>query len=107
MKKYTITEKEYKEMVDAMNTLSSENNKLRGFIDGMREQLLINDVVGSYESNPYADLCKLRKETYEEYKIRKGITNVHEASILLGLDAVSIIGKQLREADRLIRLKSK
>ena len=48
-----------------------------------------------------------KKETYEEYKIRKGITSVHQASIILGLDAVSVIGKQLKEADRLIKLKSK
>ena len=47
MKKYTITEKEYAEMVEAMNTLTSENQKLRGFIDGMREQLIIGGVVSS------------------------------------------------------------
>tara|TARA_R110002020_G_C16289615_1_gene772328 strand:- start:2458 stop:2766 length:309 start_codon:yes stop_codon:yes gene_type:complete len=48
-----------------------------------------------------------KKETYEEYKIRKGITNVHKAITILGLDAVSIISKELKEANRLIKLKSK
>ena len=47
MKKYTITEKEYREMVEGINTLTSENQKLRGFIDGMREQLIIGGVVSS------------------------------------------------------------
>ena len=46
MKKYTITKKEYKEMVEAMNTLTRENQKLRGFIDGMREKLIIGGVEG-------------------------------------------------------------
>lgn len=31
-------------MVEAMNTLKSENQKLRAFIDGMREQLIIGGV---------------------------------------------------------------
>lgn len=39
----------------------------------------------------------MKAETYEEYKIRKGITNVHQASIILGLDAISVIGKQLKQ----------
>ena len=47
MKKYTITEKEYAEMVEAMNALAGENQKLRGFIDGMKEQLIIGGVVKS------------------------------------------------------------
>ena len=48
-----------------------------------------------------------KKETYEEYKIRKGITNVHQASIILGLDAVKIIAEKFKEAHRLIELKNK
>ena len=50
MKKYTITQKENDELVEAMNTLTSENQKLRGFIDGMREQLIIGGVVSSLTS---------------------------------------------------------
>jgi hypothetical protein len=49
----------------------------------------------------------MKEETYEEYKIRKGITNVHQASMILGLDAVKIISHNLNEANRLIELKSK
>lgn len=33
-----------------------------------KEALFINGVVGSYESKPYADLCKLRKEKIEDLK---------------------------------------
>lgn len=47
------------------------------------------------------------KETYEEYKIRKGITNVHQASIVLGLDAITLINKKLKEANKIIQLKTK
>ena len=44
MKKYIISKKEYDEVVEAMNTLTSENQKLRGFIEGMREQLILSGV---------------------------------------------------------------
>jgi hypothetical protein len=49
----------------------------------------------------------MKEETYEEYKTRKGITNVHQASIIIGLDAIKIISHNLKEANRLIELKSK
>ena len=60
MKKYTITEKEYSEMVEAMNTLKSENQKLRAFIDGMREQLIIGGVSSSsIPEPPKPPLCRV------------------------------------------------
>ena len=49
MKKYIISKKEYDEVVEAMNTLTSENQKLHGFIEGMREQLILSGVVGRSE----------------------------------------------------------
>jgi hypothetical protein len=43
-----------------------------------------------------------KKETYEQYKVRKEITNIHQASIVLGLDAIGIISEQMKEANKLI-----
>lgn len=45
-------------------------------------------------------------ETYEEYKLRKGITNVHQASIILGLDTIAIISKKLEEMNKVIKTKT-
>jgi hypothetical protein len=47
----------------------------------------------------------MEKETYEQYKIRKGITNIHQANILLGLDAIRIISEKMKEANRLSNQK--
>ena len=38
----------------------------------------------------------MKKETYEEYKIRKGIVNEYQANIELGLDAIRIISKIIK-----------
>lgn len=42
-------------------------------------------------------------ETYEEYKVRNGITNVHQASVVLGLDAMNIISRKLKEANEALK----
>lgn len=49
MKKHTITEKEYIEIVESINTLTSENKKLRCLIDEMRDNL------ASYSVNKQLD----------------------------------------------------
>jgi len=49
----------------------------------------------------------MKNETYEDYKIRKGITNVHQATMIISLDAIKIFSEKLREANRIIKLKSK
>lgn len=70
MKKYTITEKEYSEMVEAMNTLTSENQKLRGFIDGMREQLIIGGVSNSYSKHDLRvafEQARCNKHSFEDW----------------------------------------
>lgn len=90
MKKYTITEKEYAEMVEAMNTLTSENQKLRGFIDGMREQLIIGGVVSSknvlkdyqeaydYHDKTMKEVKPLSREYFIHYGRREGFRNAIE-----------------------------
>ena len=35
----------------------------------------------------------VKGETYEQYKNRKGITNVHQASVVLILDGIKIMSK--------------
>ena len=71
MKKYTITEKEYDEMVEAMNTLTGENQKLRGFIDGMREQLIIGGVSVSLPTKDDACQAGFYKADREGYDYRR------------------------------------
>ena len=52
----------------------------------------------------------VNNETYEEYKVRKGITNIHQANIVLGIDALNALkltAKKLKEAESIIKLKNK
>ena len=77
MKKYTITEKEYSEMIEAMNTLKSENQKLRAFIDGMREQLIIGGVIGRLSN----DLNKKLEDYIIEGLKRKGFEFNHKLEL--------------------------
>lgn len=46
MKKYTITEEDYHFMWDKIHSLEAENNRLKGYIEGLKEQLRIANVVG-------------------------------------------------------------
>lgn len=42
-----------------------------------------------------------KNETYDEYKIRKGIYNEHQACIELGLDCIKSISFSFKKAKRL------
>lgn len=46
MKKYTITEGEYDLMCAEIQYLQNENSRLKGYIEGLKEQLRTLDVVG-------------------------------------------------------------
>jgi hypothetical protein len=90
MKKYTITQKENDELVEAMNTLTSENQKLRGFIDGMREQLIRGGVVSSLTSKDKLYLNTLlvnkllEKEDDGTYKAVNDIGVIDKINDLMG-----------------------
>ena len=47
MKKYTITTEEYELMCEKLRSLENENNKLKGYIEGLEKQLTIPVVVGT------------------------------------------------------------
>jgi hypothetical protein len=47
MKKYTITSEEYELMCEKLHSLENENNKLKGYIEGLEKQLNISVVVGT------------------------------------------------------------
>lgn len=46
MRKITITEEDYHFMWDKIHSLEAENNRLKGYIKGLKEQLRTLDVVG-------------------------------------------------------------
>ena len=46
----------------------------------------------------------VKKETYKEYKVRKGITNAPQASVILGLDAMKLLNESFKEARRITEI---
>ena len=49
MKKYTITSEEYELMCEKLHSLENENNRLKGYIEGLEKQLTIPVVVRQSE----------------------------------------------------------
>lgn len=46
MKKFKITAEEYDFICSKVQSLEAENNRLKGYIEGLKEQLRIANVVG-------------------------------------------------------------
>ena len=48
MKKYTITDKEWEEVIVKVKELENESNKLKGYIEALEKKLTLYGVVSSF-----------------------------------------------------------
>ena len=58
MKKYTITEQEWENVISKIGELENESNKLKGYIEALEKKLALTDVV--QQSEQY---CECEKPT--------------------------------------------
>lgn len=101
MKKYTITEEDYHFMWDKIHSLENENSRLKGYIEGLKEQLRTLDVVGrsgqlNKRPNTSSTLeCFTKSEKQKKFTIME-----------LTLNELKILRNALNAKLRTVHLKS-
>ena len=73
MKKYTITEQEWENVISKVRELENENNKIKGYIEALEKKLTITDVVKRYDVNKYTPPFRVGKKQDKAVLDSKGL----------------------------------
>lgn len=73
MKKYTITEQEWENVISKVRELENESNKLKGYIEELEKKLTITDVVKRYDANKYTPPFRVGRKQGKAVLDSKGL----------------------------------